>query len=316
MKYLITIYFLISTFVTFSQNQTKLIPEQLKINQIKINELNNGSTEIKSDVVHMTDGFYELAPPVLVQRTKDSFSPAPRLWYFYSTPDSTVRSLNYRWYDAIYKPSDGIKAFDKSRLSKYQSLFEELAERVSIELGLKPTESIPEKVTDQQSRKFWKTIKKWETDKIAVQLEYFYAIQKEGNVSDLFVKLKVEWDDKKEKERIIEKSKHQQDSIALLYLRNVFEKKFEDCWKMLDEQVQKQTPRDQFDNYMNTISELYKKKDPFVLFMDGKQMMGFQNLNLYSYKRKSEVQVPKLIINFYFRNYNSLKVFGIRHQER
>lgn len=316
MKNLILPFIFLVSFSLFSQNQSNLIPQQLKIGELKTMEINTGSKEIKSDVIHVTDDFYKLASPIIFQRENSSFSPSPRLWCFYSNPDSIVRKLNYRWYDAIYKPTDGIKAFDKSRLPKYQDLFDKLTKNVSKELDLKPTESIPKKETNQISRKFWKTVNKWESNKFSIKLTYFYAIQKEGNVSDLFVQLEIEWDDKKAKEVFIQKTKVKQDSIAQEYLSHIFKKDFDACWNMLDVQVQNKTDRNKFDTHMLSIAKLHKKKNPFILFLSGKQMIGFQNINSYNYKRKSDSTPPKLMINLYFLNNRSTKIYGINVQQR
>ena len=183
-------------FNPFKKNRDRLIPVQQKINEIKKTEMNEGSIAIDDDVIYVyTDNSYKLAQPAIFQRRKDNFVPPPRIWYYYSIPDSIVRQVKSRWYDAIYHPTDGTKAFDSKRLPKYKELFNDLTDRITQEINLQPTEKIPEKETDQILRKYWETINKWENDKYLIELIYFYAIQN-GKISDLFVELNIEYKNK------------------------------------------------------------------------------------------------------------------------
>lgn len=316
MKFILTSFFLLFLAISSGYGQTEplpLIPKQQKIEALKAWELRNGSTEIENTATYISDSFYELASPIIIQRSVGNFDPKPRLWYFYSTPDSTVRELNYRWYEAIYKPTDSIPARDKSRIPKYKVLFEELTQRVSKELGMQPTEIIPEKEVDQNVRKYWETVNKWERKGFAAELTYFYAIQG-GNVSELFVTLKINWDDKEEQQKAREKVLQQRDSVAFLFLKNAAAKKFDKCWDMLDEDLQNYIPQDKFYEYLKELGGIYKKKEAFERLVSGKETnANFKIVNMSIYKRKSDKVPPKFMVKFTFKDDTALKIYGVKH---
>jgi hypothetical protein len=197
-----------------------------------------GSKSVELDGNYITPSKYNLAQPLIFQRTEGDFYPFLRIKYHFSLPDSIVRLIDYDW-DVLnyidisnYNNIKNSKGEPEKRINDYNKKYENLKNELTQKIGKSKQSESDLKFTKAGEEKYCNRDDNWETKDYSISLNLIFTSDS-SSLGTSRIRARVDWNSSP---NLSKPDNQEQSKIAKDFITSIMNENYDKAWSFVDDE--------------------------------------------------------------------------------